>query len=87
MTSVSATSPSEVYRKKLGAKDRRRRKRSAIRRHGEFCFFCQIPLTWKETTLDHLVPIGLGGTHKVENLVPACYDCNQRKGCSDHASL
>lgn len=32
---------------------------------------------------DHFVPLALGGTHSIGNLVPACADCNTRKGALD----
>ncbi len=30
-------------------------------------------------TMDHLVPLGRGGTSVRGNVVPACKDCNKRK--------
>lgn len=29
-------------------------------------------------TIEHLVPIAIGGTSAPENLVPCCYPCNQK---------
>ena len=31
-------------------------------------------------TLDHVVPVSLGGRHSMDNAVLACLDCNKRKG-------
>ena len=31
-------------------------------------------------TLDHVVPLRRGGPHSRDNLVPACINCNQKKG-------
>jgi len=31
------------------------------------------------TVIDHIIPQKLGGSDDVENLVPACYKCNQEK--------
>lgn len=30
--------------------------------------------------IEHLLPLSRGGVHRVENVVPACADCNKRKG-------
>lgn len=30
--------------------------------------------------LEHLTPLSRGGLHRAENVVPACGDCNKRKG-------
>lgn len=29
--------------------------------------------------LDHVVPLKLGGEHSIENCIPACWTCNQKK--------
>jgi 5-methylcytosine-specific restriction endonuclease McrA len=34
----------------------------------------------QKLTLDHVRPIDQGGGHTAENLVPACWTCNERKG-------
>ncbi len=39
----------------------------------------------RKATADHIVPIALGGTHDLENLVPACYECNVARGAKDPA--
>lgn len=31
-------------------------------------------------TLDHVIPLALGGSNRYDNFVMCCYDCNQRKG-------
>lgn len=30
-------------------------------------------------TMDHIVPLSKGGPHRVDNVVPACVNCNSRK--------
>lgn len=42
---------------------------------GDLCVYCGE----HADTLDHVVPLSRGGKHVVENLVPACADCNRRK--------
>lgn len=31
-------------------------------------------------TIDHIIPIDRGGTDSLRNMLPLCYDCNQKKG-------
>jgi 5-methylcytosine-specific restriction endonuclease McrA len=40
------------------------------------CAYC--PNT--ATSLDHVVPLARGGSNDIDNLVPACFGCNLRKG-------
>src|SRR4051812_43312051 len=39
------------------------------------CAYCSAPAT----TVDHVVPLALGGTHGEGNLTPACSSCNSSK--------
>lgn len=41
------------------------------------CAYCH---TRKATTVDHVIEVDRGGTHSLDNLVPACQRCNSRKG-------
>lgn len=40
------------------------------------CVYCGDPAD----TIDHVIPRSKGGTDDLDNLVPACRDCNSRKG-------
>jgi len=42
----------------------------------EGCFYCGIG---KVETIDHVMPIVLGGDNRLVNLVPCCNQCNQSK--------
>jgi 5-methylcytosine-specific restriction endonuclease McrA len=44
------------------------------------CAYCREPLTPDDRTLDHVVPITLGGPHSRANVVVCCRSCNARKG-------
>lgn len=48
------------------------------------CFYCGREMTWsignRMATLDHYTPRALGGSNERDNLVAACYRCNQWKG-------
>jgi len=46
-----------------------------------YCGLCVYCGTQTETTTaDHVVPLKGGGAHTTENVVPACFPCNQSKG-------
>jgi 5-methylcytosine-specific restriction endonuclease McrA len=55
-------------------------------RCGMRCYYCLKPLTLvaeeigEQATKDHLTPVSRGGSNLISNIVPACIDCNQRKG-------
>lgn len=56
------------------------------KRDGGKCFYCQCQLTWKEKTIDHVIPKSKGGPHRLWNLVISCLACNQAKGDSEPSS-
>lgn len=67
---------------------KRRRLRMFYAQKG-LCYYCTIPMTLNKrpnppfpnyATFEHLIPQALGGSGRVENLVLACYDCNQWRG-------
>ncbi|RLC88792.1 MAG: hypothetical protein DRJ03_01700 [Chloroflexi bacterium] len=41
---------------------------------------CQYCGTWKNLTVDHIVPVSKGGSDDVNNLQTLCNECNARKG-------
>jgi hypothetical protein len=40
------------------------------------CYYCGVK---KSGTIDHVMPISLGGRHSIGNIVPACKFCNSKK--------
>jgi hypothetical protein len=44
-------------------------------RWGEQCVYCSGPFE----VIDHRIPIAAGGNHTVDNVVPACNVCNEKK--------
>ncbi|WP_353963743.1 HNH endonuclease [Streptomyces sp. NBC_00237] len=44
--------------------------------YGGLCAYCCQPAE----VIDHIVPMNHGGTHSVDNVVPACSPCNLAKG-------
>lgn len=49
------------------------------RRDGGKCQYCGAQVGAKGT-VDHIIPLALGGTDSLANLAWACRSCNQRKG-------
>jgi len=48
------------------------------------CHWCGISLTRQTATVDHVHALGEGGRNTLDNVVPACVDCNSRR--SSHTS-
>lgn len=48
-------------------------------RDGFRCQYCADHLPLRKLTYDHVVPRALGGTTRWENIVMACYPCNENK--------
>lgn len=44
------------------------------------CFWCDNPVPKRKRHGDHVVPLSKGGAHCISNLVPACSNCNIRRG-------
>lgn len=73
-------SPTYIKRHREGVKDRKRRRRAVIARDGERCRFCGTgPAVGVVLTLDHIIPISKGGTHRIENRQLLCAPCNHAK--------
>jgi 5-methylcytosine-specific restriction endonuclease McrA len=45
--------------------------------YGYACAYCD---EWRWLQQDHVIPISKGGKHSAANVVPACVECNMRKG-------
>ncbi|MBW6520394.1 MAG: HNH endonuclease [Desulfoarculaceae bacterium] len=43
------------------------------------CYYCQQTVSFKELTMDHLIPLTRGGRSTRNNLVPCCKICNNQK--------
>lgn len=53
-----------------------------FRRDGFACRYCGATASTTTLTIDHVVPVALGGTDDPVNLVTACKDCNAGKSSS-----
>lgn len=59
------------------------RKRIAWEKQGRTCSICHKPLAWKESTVDHISPRGMGAgsiDDRQENIAAAHGVCNCQKG-------
>lgn len=43
------------------------------------CHYCGKKVPPEEITMDHVVPLALGGKSEKTNIVPCCKDCNTKK--------
>lgn len=57
-------------------------KASILRHQLGLCYHCRCPLSIRETELDHLIPLSLGGPSDTSNLYASCKKCNRGKGSS-----
>jgi 5-methylcytosine-specific restriction endonuclease McrA len=56
----------------------RKLREAVFRRDGHVCWRCGR----YAGTVDHVIPVALGGTHALSNLRPACQPCNSSTGAS-----
>jgi 5-methylcytosine-specific restriction endonuclease McrA len=52
---------------------------------GNRCVYCDQKS--KRLTPDHYIPLSKGGTNFIDNIVPACQDCNRRKWSKDPSAF
>lgn len=50
---------------------------SLILKHKNKCYWCGVFMN--KPTIDHYMPLHLGGEHSINNVVPACLSCNCKK--------
>ncbi|MFI1095003.1 HNH endonuclease [Streptomyces sp. NPDC020917] len=68
------------HRKPLNASRTRARKRTLAARDGAWCAYCgRLFADLRQATIDHVVPLSLYRTWRVEHTVLACLSCNDRK--------
>lgn len=51
------------------------------------CYYCQKKFSFKDLTMDHIVPLARGGTTTPGNVVAACKECNKKKSIDTPADL
>lgn len=67
----------------------RRMRPMVLARHGWYCALCDRPIDWTlhwsdplALSIDHVIPLALGGTDDLDNLQPAHRECNVLKGAA-----
>jgi hypothetical protein len=60
----------------------KRLKFEILRRDGHKCRYCGVPAADARLTVDHVIPVALGGSDEPSNLAAACGDCNGGKTSS-----
>ena len=55
------------------------KKQKILLKNNNLCAYCGKELTVEFMTVDHVLPLARGGGNKIENLVPACLECNRSK--------
>lgn len=48
-------------------------------KYGRICLRCGVHESIKRLTVDHVVPVSLGGSNSIDNLQPLCQSCNSTK--------
>jgi len=71
---------------KNGIRDGRRRsykrERGVLLKKHPFCHWCKTKLTKETATIEHLIPLGMGGINNMNNYALACEGCNHERGCN-----
>ena len=71
--------PDELRRQRARARELRGSQWWKRRISTGVCHYCRRQVGAKALTMDHVVPLGRGGTSSRGNVAPACKDCNNRK--------
>jgi hypothetical protein len=69
--------PSPISGAERQRKRRERQWRELLERHGTLCAYCG---EREASHQDHVIPRSKGGSDSIDNMVPACADCNLEKG-------
>mgnify|MGYP001596001954 FL=1 len=66
---------------KSGSSRKRKKKRLLFNKLKiKQCCFCKKTLTFRTSTLEHVIPKSQGGTNEIKNLKISCAPCNNARG-------
>lgn len=51
------------------------------------CCFCRRRLTFTQATIEHVIPLALGGGWEPSNLRVSCSPCNQERGTEEFSAF
>jgi len=81
----NAAIPEKVRRRRMAQRAIARERAAVIARDGWLCGICEEWVTPDTLSIDHRIPIILGGSDDRENLQVAHRSCNSRKGARNAA--
>ena len=70
---------SDIRREKAKARELRKTRWWQQKTSVGTCYYCEKKVHFKELTMDHLVPLAMGGRSTKDNLDPCCKTCNNKK--------
>lgn len=73
------TDDRHVTREKRKARELRRTSWWRRKISSGVCYYCGRKVGPSELTMDHVIPLGRGGTSDKVNIVAACKECNNKK--------
>ncbi|NIO07587.1 MAG: HNH endonuclease [Deltaproteobacteria bacterium] len=76
---LNLASEEEIQRERQKARALRSTQWWKRKRSNGVCHYCGEKFPARELTMDHLVPIALGGKSTKGNVVPSCKNCNSKK--------
>lgn len=71
--------PAVIRQEKAKARDLRKTRWWQQKTAAGKCHYCGEKVSHGALTMDHLVPLAMGGRSTKDNLVPCCKSCNNKK--------
>ena len=65
-----------TIRNQGGSRFKRERRHKLAEAQNWRCAYCGCVMDFGTVTIEHVVPLGRGGTHDEMNMVAACWTCN-----------
>ena len=76
---LDGVSEEDIRRERGKARDLRKTRWWQQKTASGTCYYCETVVTFKDLTMDHLIPLARGGRSTKDNLVPSCKECNNKK--------